>query len=303
MPSSELVDAGWACRRYEKIRDRLPKARFPRLSRQVKNLGDLLGAFDVFVLDGYGVLNVGAEPVPGAVERLAQLRRAGKRVFLLTNGATTTSAEAVGRYARHGYDFRRAEIVSSRDALARAMAGQSGLRWGVAATRDADLSDLAPDCILLGDGDADYDAADVFVLLSSGDWSRGRNEQMIAALRRRARPVLVGNPDLVAPVPEGQAAQPGLYAHEIADATGVAPEFFGKPFSNAFALVAERIGPGVPPERIAMAGDTPWTDILGGAAMGWRTVLVRDHGLMKGMSLPEIVALSDIRPDFIARTT
>jgi HAD superfamily hydrolase (TIGR01450 family) len=303
MPSSELLEADRVCRRYEEIRGRLPAARFPSETRQVESLGDLVDEFDVFVLDGYGVLNVGTEPVPGGVERIRALRAAGKRLCVLTNGATMTSAQAVGRYARLGYDFGPEEIVSSRDALARAMAGHEGMRWGVAAMPDADLSDLGPKCRLLGDSEADYEAADGFVLLSSGDWSRDRHERMIAALVGHPRPVMCGNPDLIAPVTEGLAAQPGLYAHEIADRTGVLPQFFGKPFGNAFALVAERIGPGVDPRRIAMVGDTPWTDILGGAAMGWRTVLVRDHGLVQGMTEAGIDALSDIRPDFIARTT
>ncbi len=52
-----------------------------------------------------------------------------------------------------------------------------------------------------------------------------------------------------------------------------------------------------------MAGDTLQTDILGGASMGWRTVLVMDHGLLKGYPAGSLVRLSDIRPDFIADTT
>jgi ribonucleotide monophosphatase NagD (HAD superfamily) len=52
-----------------------------------------------------------------------------------------------------------------------------------------------------------------------------------------------------------------------------------------------------------MIGDTPHTDILGGASMGWRTVLVLDHGLLKGIPAGSLDRLSDIRPDFIANTT
>jgi hypothetical protein len=37
--------------------------------------------------------------------------------------------------------------------------------------------------------------------------------------------------------------------------------------------------------------------------MGWRTVLVRGHGLLKGMSAAQIAGLSDIRPDFSIGTT
>jgi ribonucleotide monophosphatase NagD (HAD superfamily) len=64
----------------------------------------------------------------------------------------------------------------------------------------------------------------------------------------------------------------------------------------------ERVGE-VPGHRIAMVGDTLHTDILGGAAMGWRTVLVLDHGLVQGFDVEVLRRVSDIRSDFIANTT
>jgi len=303
MRSSERLDADSVLRRYAEIRPRLPAARFPPRTQEVSSLADIAGEFDVFVLDGYGVLNVGANPVPGAAERVAKLRAAGKRILVLTNGATYAPARTVARYARLGIPLTPAEVVSSRDALDRGLEGRRELFWGFAATAESEIADLAPRGILLGDDRADHDAAEGFALLSTGDWSDQRHETMAASLAARPRPVLVGNPDLAAPREDGLSPEPGLYAHDLADRTGCAPEFYGKPFANAFALVAERLGPGVPPRRIAMVGDTPWTDILGGAAMGWRTVLVHNHGLMRGKDPDDIWQSSGIRPDFLARTT
>jgi len=303
MRLSERLDAGWACRRYEEIRPRLPGARFPQTSQRIGNLGDLTGEIDVFVLDGYGVLNVGKRGVPGAPERIAALRAAGKRVFVLTNGASYQAARTAERYRGLGFDFTPEEVVSSRDALARAMTDRQDLLWGFAAIEASAIGELARHGTRLRDDPAEYDAVDGFVLLSTGDWNRARQDFLLASLRARPRPVLVGNPDLVSPREDGLAAEPGLYAHEIADLTPCVPEFYGKPFANAFELVRERIGPGVRPHRIAMVGDTPHTDILGGAGMGWRTVLVMDHGLLKGYPAESLDRLSDIRPDFIADTT
>jgi len=301
--TSERLDAGWVCRRYEEIRPRLTEAAFPARSRRIGNLGDLIDEIDVFVLDGYGVLNVGKRRVPGAPERVAQMRAAGKRVFVLTNGASHPVAHSVERYRGLGFDFSVEEIVSSRDALGRALVSRQALRWGFAAIEVSVIGDLAANNLLLRDDPADYDAVDRFVLLGTGAWGRARQDLLLASLRTRPRPVLVGNPDLVSPREDGLAAEPGLYAHEIADLTGCVPEFYGKPFANAFELVRERIGAGVPPHRIAMVGDTLHTDILGGAAMGWRTVLVMDHGLLKGFAPKMLDKLSNIRPDFIADST
>ena len=103
--ASERLDADWACRRYEEIRSRLPMARFPETSRRIGDLDDLIDEIDVFVLDGYGVLNVGARVVAGAPERVAILRAASKRLFVLTNGASYPAARTVERYRRLGFDF------------------------------------------------------------------------------------------------------------------------------------------------------------------------------------------------------
>jgi HAD superfamily hydrolase (TIGR01450 family) len=303
MRSFDRLDAAWVCRRYEEIRPRLTRAQFPKTSRRIEDLGNLINEIDVFVLDGYGVLNIGRRCVPGAPERVAAMRAAGKRVYVLTNGATLPRAHSVDRYRHLGFDFGPAEIVSSREALARSMANRQELHWGFAAIEESAIGELARHGTQLRDNPAEYDAADGFVLLSTGDWCQARQDLLLASLRARPRPVLVGNPDLVSPREDGLAAEPGLYAHEIADLTGCVPEFYGKPFANAFELVHERIGPGVPPHRIAMVGDTPHTDILGGAGMNWRTVLVLNHGLLQGFAPETLDQLSDIRPDFIADTT
>jgi len=166
----------------------------------------------------------------------------------------------VQRYNRLGYDFTASEVISSRDALARELAARPPLHAGFAATSYSAISELAPNGRLLGDDPADYAAAESFVLLSTGEWNRTRHELMLTALDNRSRPVLVGNPDLVAPREDGLTLEPGAYAHEIADHTDVVPRFFGKPFGNAYALVAQRIGLDASPDRIAMIGDTLHTD-------------------------------------------
>jgi HAD superfamily hydrolase (TIGR01450 family) len=303
MRSSERLDPGWACRRYEEIRLRLPQAKFPETSQRIANLGDLVDQIDVFVLDGFGVLNIGASGVPGAPERIRALRASGKQVIVLTNGASRPVKAAVQKYESLGFDFTEAEVVSSRDALARAMAGCQEMRWGFSAIADSAIEEIASRAVWLRDDPADYRSVDGFALLSTGDWNQSRQDMLLDALKARPRPLLVGNPDLVAPREDGLSVEPGLHAHDIADAIGIVPEFYGKPFANAFEIVSERIGPGVPPRRIAMVGDTLHTDILGGASMGWRSVLVMNHGLLKGFDVAELGDLSDIRPDFIADTT
>ncbi len=309
MPSSDPVDAAWACARYEQIRARLPSAAFPPDTRRIDDLSTLVDHIDVFVLDGFGVLNIGERAVPGAPQRIAQLRAAGKRVIVLTNSATYPTATIVKNYTRLGFDFSSDEIVSSRDVLIEALGRYPReMRWGVAATAQSGIGEIAERVDLLADDPTPYAAADGFILLSSAQWTGARQERLIQALRARPRPVLVGNPDLVAPRETGLSLEPGYFAHDIADRTDCRPRFFGKPFADAFRMVEHRLGAVHQPdrialERIAMVGDSLHTDILCAAAMGWRAVLVLEHGLLKDLPVKPLIQQTAIRPHFVSRTT
>jgi len=300
----ERMDPAAACARYAAIRDRLPAAHFPDAAKRVADLAAVADLFDAFVLDGFGVLNIGEAAIPGAPARMAALRAAGKRLIVLTNGATRPMAATVAKYRGLGFDFTAAEIVSSRDALAQALAARDdALLWGFAATARSAIGELAPRALLLGDDPAAYDAAEGFALLSGDAWSPARQALLLAALRARPRPVLVGNPDLVAPREDGLSPEPGLHAHALWDATGAPCAFYGKPFANVFDLARAKLGPDIAPQRVAMVGDTLHTDILGGAAAGWRTVLVRAHGLLRDLDADVLIRETGITPDFIAETT
>ena len=73
MPSDYSCDAQWAFSAYQAVRHRLPSATFPTTSQNVAGLGDLADQFDVFLLDAFGVLNVGQRAIPVAPERVRDL--------------------------------------------------------------------------------------------------------------------------------------------------------------------------------------------------------------------------------------
>jgi len=294
------VTSAWAFARYEAVRHRLPVARFPETSVAAADLGALTETFDAFVFDSFGVLNVGETPIPGARERIDGLRAAGKRVFILTNAATVALAKLDQKYATLGFDFQANEIVSSREVLARALANHGDIaQWGVAAPPISDIAELPVSCHPLDNTAEAFERSEGFIVLSSAGWTDALLTRLEIALKMRPRPLLIGNPDLVAPREAGFTVEPGAYAHDLADALGIEPVFFGKPFANAFDVVTSRLEPSISPERVAMIGDTLHTDVLGGAAAGWRSILVTDYGLMKDLDIPACIASSGIVPDFI----
>ncbi|MEX1034698.1 MAG: HAD-IIA family hydrolase [Sneathiella sp.] len=299
------VTAAEIFERYEAIRPRLPFAEFPRKSRIIDNIAVIAEEIDIFLLDAFGVLNVGERVIPGAVSRLEMLTALGKQIFVLTNGATYDGEQAYLKYRKFGFNLERHQVISSRDAALAALGDfPDSFIWGVAATSYSGLGELPNLIRPLSDNPVDYEAADGFLFLSAAEWTENRQQLLSSALRHRPRPFLVGNPDLVAPREEGLSLEPGYFAHEIADKTGCLPQFYGKPYAAVFdrALQAANLA-GVDRRRIAMVGDTLHTDILGGAAAGLRTVLVTDHGLFKGMDTSVLIRRAGIVPDFVAATT
>ena len=113
---------------YEWLRPVMPAVR-AAASYHAPRLRDLLGEFDALLLDGYGVLNVGAEMVPGADLLLAEAAAAGVAVIVVTNGGSKKSTVTAAKYRNLGLDVTNQQVVSSRDALeARLARPQSEIR-------------------------------------------------------------------------------------------------------------------------------------------------------------------------------
>ncbi len=296
-----MKDTAWAFAQYENVRARLPASQARGACERVPNLGALVDEFDVFLFDAYGVLNVGNTPIAGAPARVAALQDMGKRCLVLTNGASFPTSNRLPTYRKYGYDFTAENVISSRDALAAHLATLPAASWAAMVPQGASFEGLGIRFDLLEDAPAPYAGAEGFLLLGSQIWNDDRQARLMLALQQNPRPVLVGNPDLVAPYEHGFNLQPGIYAHWLADETGVEPRFFGKPFSGMFSEAKRRFG-AVPSSRVLMIGDTLHTDILGGAAAGFKTLLIEDHGMFRGADVKPYIVQSGIAPDYIAPT-
>ncbi len=293
------VDPEKAFAVYLRIRDRLPMP-VRQGAAQNGNFCDIVADYDLVLFDAYGVLNVGETAIPGAADTIAALRAMGKAVAVVSNSAAYPKMQMMERYARLGFDFAPDEVVTSREALLQRLTQEPPRRWGLmidsSAGADA-LGDL--DTVVLADDAADYNAADGFLLVGAGGWTDQRQGLLEATLLHNPRPVLVGNPDLVAPRESGLSLEPGWFAHKLADRTETVPMFLGKPFPEVFDLALARHPQSVPPARVLMVGDTLHTDILGGLQAGFATVLVTEHGSLAGLDVPDAIARSGIVPDFV----
>lgn len=285
---------------YESVRRRLPAVARSGACARVENLDEIADDFDVFLLDAFGILNIGDTAIDGTPARVAGLQAAGKRVLVVTNAASFPQPTLMAKYVRLGYDFAPENVISSRAATLCALQSEPARHWGLMAVPSLGHDDLNHlDATFLGDDAHAYDTAEGFLLLGSGDWGEKRQILLESSLITHPRPVLVGNPDIVAPREVGFSTEPGSYAHRLADRTGIQPRFFGKPFHNIFDLVFGHLGAGYDKSRILMVGDSLHTDILGGQAAGVKTALNAGHGFFAGHDVAKAIATSGIQPDFI----
>ncbi len=311
--------------RYEQWRYRCPpfdSTIASKGSAAVSGVLELLDEIDVFVFDAFGVLNTGEVVIDNAAATVSALRTHGKRVFVLSNGASNNRAASLQKLLKMGFDFSHEELLSSRDVCETGLAGfPPQWRWGVIGRDDFTPEQLSVDSVLLADDKNHYDRADAFLFLSTAHWSNTRQALLEASLAENTRTLVIANPDVVAPFPSGFSIEPGYFGHLIADQFGLDchnvtaaekpvansefPEpvirFFGKPFADVYTAMTEQIAQAGyrDSSRICMVGDTLHTDILGGHAAGWRTALVTDHGLFANMDVAGCIQDSGIVPDWI----
>ena len=295
-------DAVWALQQYEAIRSVLPVAHMPKKSVHAENLEEIADLFDAFLLDAFGVLNVGDTAIAGAAQRAQMLKDMGKDVLVLTNGACFPAEQALKKFLGFGVPLELTDIVSSRAALAAAIPPlpDSGF-WGVMSTQNSHVETLGIPWKRLENDMSIYDAASGFILLSTLEWTEAQQMLLQESLAKVARPILVGNPDIVAPRGGYLSLEPGYYGHKLGSELKIQTKFFGKPFTNIYDLAFSRF-PDIDPSRVVMVGDTLHTDILGGAAYGIKTALVTDHGLFSGYDYKKFIEQTQIVPDFIIPT-
>nr|WP_321443150.1 HAD hydrolase-like protein [uncultured Cohaesibacter sp.] len=295
-----------AFERYEAVRGRFPSfpvdegAQFDSV-QVASHLGVVASNYDAFVFDAFGVLNVGEAPIAGAVDRIAALRDQGKRLFVLTNAASYAFAQVIEKFERLGFDFHPDELISSRAVCELHLAQRADpFHWGVVAPASFSEQELAHSVEPLGYDRAVYDAVDGFLFLSSECWSDKRQDLLVDSLTYTKRPVVVANPDLVAPREIGLTVEPGFFAHDLMDRVpGLEVVFHGKPFPSVYDYIEEQIGSSIAPARIAMVGDSLHTDIWGALARGWGSVLVSDHGFLKGQDPIKAIVESGLYPSVI----
>jgi len=293
---------------YETLRDVMPPS-VEKSSTSLERLRDLFADLDAVLLDGYGVLNIGADIVPGADEMLMAAEAANVEVMVLTNGGSRPARFASEKYRNLGLPLDDRQVISSRDAMEHWLRHNAapGLTIGVVdsfcTTPDLDRHEF----VALSPEDPDtWKQVDAIAFFGAVNW----DYQCQLALRDAAQDgveVLVANPDVAAPHLGAFSFEPGYWAASLTEIPRDQIRWFGKPYAPVFDLALRKLEDwtgrsNLKRDRIAMVGDSLHTDILGGNAAGLKTVRVTDHGLFRDGGAEAAIKSSGINPDVIVKT-
>jgi 4-nitrophenyl phosphatase len=248
-------------------------------------------SFDGLVCDLDGVVYRGETPVEGAAAAIARLRGAGVRIVFCTNNSAFTVEQYRAKLSRMGVETRPEEILTSAvvtgEALAarglgarRAMViGEAGLRASVAAAR-----------LVIDDEPANTDL-DVVVVGLDRSFDYPALRRALLALRAGAA-FIASNDDPTYPVShELEWPGAGAILASVEAASGRRAEVMGKPHRPMMDAAEKRLAGA---RRIAIVGDRPQTDLRGGVAKGWFTVLV-----LSGVTGPKDAVSVEPRPDLV----
>jgi HAD superfamily hydrolase (TIGR01458 family) len=219
------------------------------------------------LLDIDGVLTVGSEPVPGAVEALGRLRELADGVRLLTNTTSRSRAAIAAGLRDQGFDLGDTDVLTPA-ALTLSLCRDRGYERVELLVSDSLREDLGG---LAASGAEEH--ADAVVLGDLGDGFTA------AVLNRAFRRLLDGTPLIALQhnrywrSDEGLVLDVGAYAAALEYGAGIEATVVGKPSGEFFAAALADLD--ASPEEAVMVGDDIEADVGGGLDAGIASVLVR----------------------------
>lgn len=254
--------------------------------KSIQGLGDIAEGYDLFLIDQWGVIHNGETPYEGAIDTLAELKKLGRPVVILSNSARRTHVgiekmDAMG-ISREFYDH----LITSGEQTWQALFHRN----------DSFHAELGRRCLLFSWGDdrgltgggigldrvEDISEADFILMAGTNREPLDYYEPILQAALARDIPMVCANPDLVSVTPEGELVIcPGQVARRYEEMGGIV-QWHGKPdravYETCFALYPDA-------ERILGIGDSLHHDIAGAAAAGIDSVFVAAgvHALALGI--------------------
>ena len=270
-----------------------------------KNLDQLSNDYDVFLIDVYGVLYDGNVFYDGVLDYLAEMKKIGKKLIILSN-TTMVADDCKIKYRPKGLSEKHYDIfISSGEAFRRIIKDHIGSAKTYFSAFSPNNALFNKDQFKQTDTIREADFVYVGYLNSNrfyiADAFKDRNGQLIPMEDLTSidchdiadfdeitqildlslkfnKPLVIANPDIFAlemvSTSEFSEKRPVLCQGAIGEfyeRMGGKVIYFGKPYQAIYDFAKQFIPNG---SKTAMIGDTLWTDILGGNMAGVDTILV-----------------------------
>jgi HAD superfamily hydrolase (TIGR01458 family) len=239
------------------------------------------------LLDIDGVLHVSGDPIPGAVDAVATLRRSGHALRFVTNNSTRPRSRLAEELREMGFALEDEELQTTPGAAARELTGKRVLALVMAAVvPDLDALELVghdAEAVLIGGCDETLEPNQVFSYMN---------------LARAFEEIQMGasfyclHKNKWWQTSRGPMLDSGAFVSGLEYATGVDATVLGKPSPSYFAAALDALD--AEPERTWLVTDDVEADVRGARLFGMRTALVRT-----GKFRPETLEAADPSPDIV----
>ncbi len=277
-----------------------PDSALDTSGKLLSGLNEIADRYDGYILDLWGTIHNGVEPLPGAIECLKALKAADKDVLILSNaprriGAVIDRMDAVG-IPRTVYG----PVLSSGEAGWLALRDRNDSWHRRLGERAFLIGEVGDESILQDQQIQEVTTLDeASFLLCVGAFRRGDTvadyEPLLADAYRLQLPMMCVNPDLEVLRGSNREICAGAIAAVYQDFGGDV-HYHGKPYRPIYDLSFERL-PGIDPSRILAVGDSLRTDVAGANAVGIDSLFV-----VSGILAQELrsAACDDLRADALA---
>ena len=242
---------------------------------------DAADAFDVAVLDQWGVLHDGTTAYPQAAQAMLALHAAGKHIIVLSNSGKRSDLNR-DRIAKRGLPIETVtKVVTSGEAL-----------WEDLTEQQLEIAGVKPQ-VLYPICDYHNDAIDWAGKKTPIEISLDLNETVDAILLmgltdgtapdayddifdeaiEMQMPLICSNPDKTSVRDSALVISPGALADRYA-AMGGEVVWYGKPYANVYRAVIRAFAK-LPPNRFLMVGDSLEHDIGGAQRVGFQSAWIR----------------------------
>jgi HAD superfamily hydrolase (TIGR01458 family) len=239
------------------------------------------------LVDVEGVLHVSGEPIPGAQEAVADLRRQGHRLRFVTNNTTRARSTLAEELRGYGIELDDGELQTTAAAAARALAGKRVFALVMAALVEdlegIELVGEGAEAVLLGGADETEETGRVFSYMNL---ARAFGELELGA------ELYSLHKNQWWQTSRGPLLDSGAFVAGLEYAAGVEATVLGKPSPKYFEAALAALD--AEPELTWMVGDDLDADIAGAQHFGLKTVLVRT-----GKFRPDQLERSTVVPDAV----